>query len=175
MLRAKKRNTPRLLDRIAKSRDLVYSSDQNMREEPEKALMGQFSDSFAGLQKSLASTALPTVALPGLSESSLNPAKWTYTRLGEYIQQFEEELDNDHEIGARLVSFGQTVVFHVERLGYYGLNIITFYGTNEAGEKVQLIQNVSQLSVLLVAVKKQQEKPRRIGFAFDRKAPDSDS
>src|SRR6266851_4867095 len=137
-----------------------------------KALMKEFSDTLAGLQKSLASPVLPSVALPRRSDSELNPAKWTYTRLGECIKQFEDELDNDHEVGARLVSFGQAVVFHIESLGYYGPDIITFYGTNEAGERVQLIQNVSQLSVLLVAVKKQQEKPRRIGFTSDRKEPD---
>jgi hypothetical protein len=137
--------------------------------------MKEFSDPLAGLQKSLASIVPPSVALHRRSDSELNPAKWTYSRLGEYIKLFEDELDNDHEIGARLVSFGQTVVFHIESLGYYGPDIITFHGTNESGEKVQLIQNVSQLSVLLVAVKKQQEKPRRIDFTSDRKEPDSDS
>jgi len=99
----------------------------------------------------------------------LNPAQWTYERLAEYIKEFEAALDNDHEIGARLVSFGQNVTFHIEDIGYYGPDIIHFEGRNEAMEKVQLIQHVSQLSVLLVAVKKQQDKPRRIGFVLDKK------
>jgi hypothetical protein len=84
-----------------------------------------------------------------LSESlgrTSNPARWTYERLGEYIKKFESELDEEHEIGVRLVSFGQTIVFHVEDIGYYGPDIITFYGNNEKGEKLQLIQNLSQLS-----------------------------
>ncbi len=96
-----------------------------------------------------------------------NPARWTYERLGEYIKKFESELDEEHEIGVRLVSFGQTIVFHVENIGYYGPDIITFYGNNEKGEKLQLIQNLSQLSFLLIAVKKLQDKPRRIGFIWD--------
>ena len=99
----------------------------------------------------------------------LNPAQWTYERLAEYIKDFEATLDNEHEIGARLVSFGQNVTFHIEDIGYYGPDIIHFDGRNEAMEKVQLIQHVSQLSVLLVAVKKQQDKPRRIGFRLDKK------
>src|SRR6266699_3779245 len=99
----------------------------------------------------------------------LNPAEWTYERLAEYIKDFEAALDDDHEIGARLVSFGQNVTFHIENIGYYGPDIIHFDGRNEAMEKVQLIQHVSQLSVLLVAVKKQQDKPRRIGFRLDKK------
>ena len=105
-----------------------------------------------------------------LSESlgrTSNPARWTYERLGEYIKKFESELDEEHEVGVRLVSFGQTIVFHVEDIGYYGPDIITFYGNNEKGEKLQLIQNLSQLSFLLIAVKKLQDKPRRIGFIWD--------
>ncbi|MFY9642756.1 MAG: DUF6173 family protein [Rhodomicrobium sp.] len=69
-----------------------------------------------------------------------NPAKWTYQRLGEYIEQFEAELDDNQEIGARLVSFGQAITFHIDEVSYYGPDIITFYGANEAGEKLQLIQ-----------------------------------
>src|SRR5689334_10272350 len=102
----------------------------------------------------------PAVAVP----VTRNLAQWTYKRLAEYIRDFEANLDDDHEVGARLVSFGQTVQFHIEDLGYYGPDIITFHGTSENMEKLQLIQNISQLSVLLIAVKKQQEKPRRIGF-----------
>ncbi|RJR08342.1 hypothetical protein C4588_05730 [Candidatus Parcubacteria bacterium] len=93
-----------------------------------------------------------------------NPAKWTYIRLGEYIKSFEEELDDEHEVGARLVSFGQSVTFHIEDIGYYSPDIICFHGKNNEGQKIQLIQHVSQLSVLLIAMKKLEEKPRRIGF-----------
>src|SRR5260370_464539 len=106
------------------------------------------------------------VGLP--SSRKLNPAEWTYERLAEYIKDFEAALDDDHEIGARLVSFGQNVTFHIEDLGYYGPDIIHFDGRNDAMEKVKLIQHVSQLSVLLVAVKKQQDKPRRIGVILDK-------
>ena len=47
--------------------------------------------------------------------------------------------------------------------------MIVFYGKNDNGEPVQLIQHTSQLSVLLVAVRKQAERPRRIGFILDEK------
>ncbi len=67
-------------------------------------------------------------------------------------------MDNDHEIEAKLVSFGQSVALPIEDVGYYGQDIITFSGTNDAMEKVQLIQHVSQLSVLLVASSLQQEE-----------------
>ncbi|MGN5055084.1 DUF6173 family protein [Aeromonas veronii] len=115
---------------------------------------------------------MPEITMPHLPDSTRNPAKWTYTRLVEYIKDFEAELDDDHEIGARLVSFGQAITFHIQDIGYYGPDIISFYGTNDQGEKLQLIQHISQLSVLLIGMKKQNEAPRRIGFILNEKTKD---
>lgn len=98
---------------------------------------------------------------------TLNPAKWTYERLVKFIKEFEAKLDDEHEIGARLVSFGSTVTFHIEDMSYFGPDIITFDGKNEQNEVIQLIQHFSQLSVLLIAMKKRDEKPRRIGFLLE--------
>ncbi|MGH8612145.1 MAG: DUF6173 family protein [Gammaproteobacteria bacterium] len=105
--------------------------------------------------------------MPPIPDSQLNPAKWAYERLGEYIKDFEDGLDEEHEIGARLVAFGPSVVFHIQELGYYGPDIVSFDGVNEKGERVQLVQHISQLNVLLVAVKKLGQKPKRIGFVTE--------
>ena len=94
----------------------------------------------------------------------ISPAESTYDRLREYIHKFEADLDDDHEVGAKLVSFGAGVTFHIMGLGYYAPDIISFYGIGEDGQRFQLIQNVNQLSVLLIAMEKLEEKPRRIGF-----------
>ncbi len=106
----------------------------------------------------------PKLDIPKIPDSKINPARWTYERLIEYIRDFEKELDEEHEIGARLVSFGQVVTFHIQDIGYYGPDIITFYGITDKGERVQLIQHISQLNVLLVVMPKLKDKPRRIGF-----------
>jgi len=105
--------------------------------------------------------------LPRLEDHAGNPAKWMFERLAASIRQFEARLDDQHEIGARLVSFGANLTFHIEDMGYFGPDMIVFYGKNEKGEPVQLIQHTSQLSVLLVAMRKQEERPRRIGFILD--------
>ncbi len=108
---------------------------------------------------------IPPITLPGITlPKNVNPAEWTYERLAKYIEEFEKSLDNEHEIGARLVSFGQSIVFHIDDIGYHGPDIITFYGKDNIGQDVQLIQNIAQLSVLLVAMKKLGEKAKRIGF-----------
>lgn len=109
--------------------------------------------------------------LPKPQEAGHNPARWMFDRLASYIKQFESRLDEEHEVGARLVSFGANLTFHIEDMGYFGPDMIVFYGKNESGEPVQLIQHTSQLSVLLVAVRKQQERPRRIGFIRDEREP----
>ena len=105
--------------------------------------------------------------LPKAAEHADNPARWMFERLAAYIRQFEARLDEQHEVGARLVSFGPHLTFHIEDMGYYGPDMIVFYGKNEKGEPVQLIQHTSQLNVLLVAVRKLDEHPRRIGFLLE--------
>ncbi len=96
-------------------------------------------------------------------------AAWMHERVVKSINDFEEDLDNDHEVGARLVSFGTELTFHIEDVGYWGPDMIIFYGMNSSNKKVQLLQHLSQLSVLLVAVDKMQEEPRRIGFRLLQK------
>ncbi|WP_437828980.1 DUF6173 family protein [Niallia taxi] len=96
-----------------------------------------------------------------------NSASEFYKRLVEMINEFDDGLDSDHEVGMRLVSFGQTVKFHVQDLGFYNPSLIRFYGATEAGDKVELIQHVSQISFLLMSVKRlnPEEPKRKIGFS----------
>ncbi|WP_342761869.1 DUF6173 family protein [Bacillus sp. BR3(2024)] len=98
--------------------------------------------------------------------SNPNHASEFYERLVEMINNFDEDLDHEHEVGMRLVSYGQTVQFHIEDLGYYNPSLIRFYGRMDNGSRVELIQHVSQISFLLIAVKRlNPEEPKRpIGF-----------
>lgn len=97
-----------------------------------------------------------------------------YERLMEMIAEFEEELDDQHEVGARLVNFGQTLQFHLQDIGYYNPSMIRFYGETDNHEPIQLIQHISQISVMLVRMKKLDEsKPAsRIGFAPPKTDPE---
>ena len=92
-------------------------------------------------------------------------AEWAYERLIMYITDFEKTLDNEHEVAMGFAG-GDAGVLRIEGVGYFEPDIITFYGADAAGAKTQLVQHVSQLSVLLRALPKQtpQEEPRRIGF-----------
>ena len=92
-------------------------------------------------------------------------AEWAYERLILYIKGFEKTLDNEHEVVMGVTDTG-AVVLKIEGLGYFDPDIVTFYGTDGSGARVQLVQHVSQLNVILRAAKKPDEaaKPRRIGF-----------
>ncbi len=98
--------------------------------------------------------------------SQTNPAKWTYLKFIECIYNFEKSLDDDHEVGA----FASEVTFYIQDVRYYDPQMISFCGSKENGEKLQLIQHVSQLSVFLVPIKKRSKEPVRIGFKLKRAA-----
>ena len=107
------------------------------------------------------------VALAPVEEKS--EAQWAYERLILYIQNFEKLLDNEHEIAMGFAGDSSGVI-RIEGMGYFDPDIVTFYGSDNAGAKTQLIQHVSQLSVMLRALPKQveSEKPNRIGFRLAR-------
>ncbi len=106
---------------------------------------------------------LPRALVEPMAKKS--PAQWAYERVIMYIQNFEKQLDNDHEVGLGLAG-GTTGVIKIEGLGYYDPDIVTYYGSDASGAKTQLIQHVSQLNVTLIASPKQidQPEPNRIGF-----------
>jgi hypothetical protein len=97
-----------------------------------------------------------------------NPVVAAFESLGSYVKKFEDELDADHEIGARLVSFGNSITIHVQGVGYSAPSLLTFTGVTEKGDKVKLIQHVTQLSFLLVALPKIGATAYRVGFIWDK-------
>ena len=102
---------------------------------------------------------------PVLSPGDKSPARWAYERMVQYIRNFEAQLNANEEVAMGFAGSDAGVV-SIEGLGYYDPDILTFYGRDEEGMKTQLVQHVTQLSVILRAVPKvAPEIPaRRIGF-----------
>jgi Family of unknown function (DUF6173) len=94
-----------------------------------------------------------------------SPAEWAYERIILYIKNFEEQLDAEHEVAMGFTG-SDAGVMRIEGMGFFAPDIITYYGSDPNGIKSQLIQHVSQLSVTLRALPKQQpdQPPQRIGF-----------
>lgn len=93
-------------------------------------------------------------------------AKAIFRKLVGQIQHFEASLNEEYEVGIKLVSFGQSVQFSVISLGYIDPNLIWFNGLLPDGSNVELLQHISQISFLMMAVKRPDpEKPKaKIGF-----------
>jgi len=92
-----------------------------------------------------------------------SPAQWAYERIILYIQNFEEQLDSEHEVGMGIAG-GDVGAIHIQGIGYFAPDVITFYGSDGEGNRMQLIQHVTQLNVMLVAAPKIDDEPNRIGF-----------
>jgi len=101
-----------------------------------------------------------------------NYASEFYKRLMKWITDFDAALDQAHEVGVRLVSFGNSVVFTLQSMGYWNPSLVTFSGVTEDGSPVELIQHVTQINVLLMKLPRTDpSKPKRpIGFASVEKA-----
>jgi hypothetical protein len=133
------------------------------------------------LQKSMAAMAefpgiyvpkIPEFRMPEIPPNPLivaveaNYASEFYKRLMKWITDFDASLDQAHEVGVRLVSFGQSVVFTLQSMGYWNPSLLTFSGFMEDGSPVELIQHVTQISVLLMKLPRTDPSiPKRpIGF-----------
>lgn len=108
-------------------------------------------------------------------EVDLGYAHIIFQRLVTQIQQFESTLQPDDETAVYLASFGTKVVVRIADVGYHNPYFITFDGFDfDTGQRVRLVQHVSQVSLLLTAVKVPKEEnrqPRRIGFHIGEESP----
>jgi len=79
------------------------------------------------------------------------------------IVAFEENLDSDQEVGLCMVGAPGGGTIHITGLGYWGPDLIRFFGSMPDGSPIEIIQNVAQINVMLTAVKKMGEEAIRIG------------
>ncbi|MBK8056426.1 MAG: hypothetical protein IPK33_00730 [Gemmatimonadetes bacterium] len=132
-----------------------------------------------GLQRMLQPPTMPPVPTSGLKKLSscagrglreiTQPsglASDVAQRVMEWIQDFEAEMDEGQRgrISRRNVWCPQVV--HLQTITFADPNLIRILGINEAGEPVQLVQHIAQLSVLFHACRAG-PKPNRIGFYVD--------
>ncbi|WP_333592495.1 DUF6173 family protein [Brevundimonas sp.] len=94
-----------------------------------------------------------------------NPAEWAFVRLSKMIEAFEAGIDKDEEVAASLVGVPGDGTMRIEDVGFWGPDLIMFFGKNGEGKPVRLIQHYGQINVMLSVAKKPEDRPaRRIGF-----------
>lgn len=116
---------------------------------------------------------IPEYNLPEMPDMP-NWYMWSDTQfelIKKYIEEFEDSLDTEHEVGVMLTNFGQSVLMQVTEIGYEKSVMLVFKGYVN-GKPSTLIQHISQLNFLLTSMdRKEPEKPKRkIGFRM----PDED-
>ena len=144
---------------------------------PQQPDFGGIGRNLADLSRSLS----PTFQMPDIEPSPLvtnvtqNYASEFHKRLVKWVNDFDAALDHNYEVGVRLVNFGQTITFHLQDLGYWNPSLISFSGATDAGDPVELIQHVSQISILLMKLpRKNPEAPKR-PIGFHANGPDADA
>lgn len=94
-----------------------------------------------------------------------NPAEWAFVRLSKMIEAFEASIDKDEEVAASLVGVPGDGTMRIDDVGFWGPDLILFFGKNADGKPVRLIQHYGQVNVMLSVTKKPEDRPaRRIGF-----------
>lgn len=94
-----------------------------------------------------------------------NNARAMYDVIVQQVKQFQDALDNDHEVGILMTAAGAGSLMIVTYIRYANPSILIFDGIID-GRPAQLIQHMTQLNFLLTSVQKSPERPaRRIGFA----------
>ncbi|MEX0970094.1 MAG: DUF6173 family protein [Paracoccaceae bacterium] len=110
---------------------------------------------------------LPQPLCDESDDDTKSPAQWAYERVILYIQNFEKQLDADHEICMGFTG-GDAGTMRIMGLGFFAPDIVTFYGVDGSGARVQMVQHYNQLNVMLRAVPKVADEPNRIGFQLAR-------
>jgi hypothetical protein len=133
-------------------------------------------DDISKIEQNMAAFQLPVmpeIQIPEIRDYSM--ADYQFEVIMERIKDFEDELDDEHEVAIQLASFGKDILLNVTDIGYSNPNTLVFYGFVN-GNSATLIQHMSMLNFLLLAVKKQEPEkpPRRIGFCVEDKEETED-
>lgn len=100
--------------------------------------------------------------------ATLHAAEDVFNHLLARVKDFQATLPENYELGIQLANLGANKAMNVRGMGYRNPNIIEFYGLLDGKTQVAVVQHVSQLSFMLVAVPPvEAEKPYRIGFGAD--------
>jgi hypothetical protein len=140
------------------------------------AAVKKYSEDFAKL--SMPAINIPKIPSPDFYSNidlrNYQFADYQFEIIKDTIKNFESELDQEHEVAFKLACFGQTITLRVTEIGFHNPSLLFFWGyIDGCDHEVQLIQHISQLSFLLMAVPKEEPKkpPRRIGFHPDTSEP----
>lgn len=87
-----------------------------------------------------------------------------FKHLMRRVQEFQSGLAENEEIGLQLANFGLAAQLHIRSVGYKNPNLVEFHGVDSNDNEATLVQHISQLNFMLIALKPLEEHAYRIGF-----------
>ncbi|UDF03286.1 hypothetical protein [Asticcacaulis sp. AND118] len=108
-------------------------------------------------------TNIPGFTLPRMPEipTIKSAPEYAFDALRLEMKGFQSRLTDEFELGA--VANGAGLIIYVSGVRLSG-HMIIFEGEDANGHKAILIQHFTQVNVQMIAVPKQKDEPRRIGF-----------
>lgn len=101
-------------------------------------------------------------------QATLHAAEEVFNHLLSRVREFQENLPEHYELGIQLANFGGERALHVRGMGFKNPNVIEFYGLLDGDRQVTVVQHVSQLNFILIAVPPvAEQQPYRIGFGTE--------
>ena len=96
---------------------------------------------------------------------------YTFDAIKQNIENFEEKLDLNHIVGVNMTTVTGPVTILINSIKLYsGSSLIVFTGINSNdGSEVELMQHISQISILLTAYPKDSNiVKKKIGFFIEK-------
>lgn len=124
---------------------------------------------FDGIGMPVLPNMIPPISVPQINIPEIKPiGEVQFEAIKDQIQRFEDSLDPTLEVAVQLASFGASISMSVASIEWDG-PVIIFHGLVN-GTRATLVQNMSQLNFLLLAVPRAvPEEPRKkIGFSASR-------
>lgn len=121
---------------------------------------------FDGIGMPVLPNIIPPVRIPQIDIPEVKPiGEVQFDAIKAEIQRFEDSLDQTMEVGIQLASFGASISMSVVSIEWDG-PVIIFHGFVN-GSRATLVQNMSQLNFLLLAVPRAvpEEPKKKIGFS----------
>jgi hypothetical protein len=86
--------------------------------------------------------------------------------LARQIDLFQRDVGEEYDVVVQIASAGLAGTLEVDNIGFNGPSLIVFDGILPDGNTAHLVQDISQISLLIIAVPRTDlSKPRRtIGF-----------
>jgi len=91
-------------------------------------------------------------------------ADLVFRHLMQRVEEFQKGLKENEEIGLQLANYGLAAQLHIRSIGFQNPNLLEFSGLTIDGNECILVQHLSQLNFMLIALKPVEDKPFRIGF-----------